>query len=141
MLNEVSASGGFGSNAGGTVVPYIKLAYTGGVSVGDYFQTGVTIGFIPVIASTELMVRGTVPFGNAARTGAWLSASGGAAFGLTSSSETIPLMSVAAGIFFRFKGGQRLYVGPSYVRTRQWDSGHREKAWGTHLALTAGFQF
>lgn len=146
MLNEVTSSVGVGSNVGGSGVPFIKLAYTGGVVLGEYFSSGFSVGLFNTAFSNELTVRGAIPFGKGAGVGAYASANGGALFAWNSSSRnlvTMPLASGSLGLFLRFKNGQRLYVGPSYIRIYQQvdDPRNNEKAWGSYLAMTVGYQF
>ncbi len=148
MLNEVGSTIGLGSNPGGMGGPLIGVTYTGGVSVGEYFSTGMSIGYMSLLfsngISTEVLVRGSVPFGSKAIIGAWLSASGGYDFAIGSSKVVpAPLLSGSGGLYFRFKNGSRLYVGPSYIGAYQPadTADHKAKGWGKYLAIKTSYSF
>ena len=144
----MSSTIGVGGNPGGLGGPILAANYTGGVSVGEYFSAGVSAGYMSLLFSngitTELIARGSVPFGHKARVGAWLGANGGYDFVIGNSRVTpIPLLSGSGGLYFRFKNGHRLYVGPSYLRAYQRaDSADpNEKGWGEYLALKTSYSF
>ena len=147
-LSEVGSTIGIGGNPGGLGGMILAAYYTGGVSVGDYFSAGVSAGYMSLLFSNgitaELMVRGSVPFGHNARVGAWIAANGGYDFAIGRSRiMPVPLLSGSGGLFFRFKNGQRLFVGPSYICAYQLadSTDPKEKGWGDYLALKVSYSF
>lgn len=137
-FNEVSATIGVGSNVGGSATPNYSVLYTRGLHFGDYFSAGLSAGYDYGL-SAQLLLRGNLPFGKDARTGAYLSGQGGAGFLMNG---TIPILSVSTGIFHRFKNDTQLIVGPmvkwGYMEV---DSVENDKAWGGAFGLRLGFMF
>lgn len=138
-FNEISGSIGAGSEQGGSVTPYLEGFYTGGLSFGQYFDAGISLGYCHGAAAL-LTARGNLPFGSNSRTGAYLSAGGGAGFLVEG---TVPVVTSSLGIYRSTLKHNRFTIGPFVTRgyCKVDDVTSSLKGWSTHLGIRVGFIF
>ncbi len=137
-FNEVSVAGGVGGTQGGLASPYVQALYTFGVSVCDYFATGLSVGYDYGL-SAQVALRGHIPFSRSWKSGLYLAAGGGAGFLLDG---TIPVCSASAGLFFSGKSHRKFCVGPFLTEgLLKTDLPDASKAWTPALGLRLSYQF
>lgn len=133
MYNEISADasvGGYGSATASLI-----LSYTGGINIGKFFSTGITLGYdpLPNYMLSALKLKGQVPL---KRVLFYTSAQGGIR---TTFKETIPSVMVSAGIGIRSNKNIKnsFNIGPLIEFVNDPD----ENGWGTFVGIKLGYQF
>ena len=133
MYNEISVDASVGGY--GTAIPSLILSYTGGVNLGNYFSTGITLGYDPLPGNmlSALKIKGLVPL---EKVHFYLSASGGVR---TTFKETHP--SIAASVGVGVKSGKHVKnsfnIGPVLEFLNYPD----KDDWGKFIGVKLGFQF